>query len=103
MHCLRWPCLSDFIAGYGSRRGAAWLFLALFLFSLPLQAHCASPKQLYFKAEACYRELKASPAKQKYRSYWKKCINRFERVHETDPDGPWAAAGLYMTARLYAQ
>ena len=84
-------------------RGAACLLLGLFLFSLPAQGHCASPRQLYFKAEACYQDLKDAPAKQKYRSYWKKCIDRFERVHEADPDGPWAAAGLYMSGRLYAR
>lgn len=96
------PPLPDSIAGFVTR-AAAWLLLGLFLIGLPPQGHCASPKQLYFKAEACYQELKTSPARQKYRSHWKKCIDRFERVHEADPDGPWAAAGLYMTGYLYGQ
>ena len=29
-----------------------------------------TPKQAYFKAEACYKELRNSPAKMKYRHNW---------------------------------
>ncbi len=63
----------------------------------------ASSKALYFEAEACYRTLQKQPEKQKYRSYWLQCIRKFESVYETDPGGPWASAGLYMTGRMYQE
>lgn len=60
-------------------------------------------RRRYFSAEACYRDLQKHPGRQKYRSYWMKCISRFDSVHDLDPDGPWAAAGLFMEARLYRE
>lgn len=60
-------------------------------------------KARYFQAESCYKDLRHSPKKQKYRSYWKKCIDAYQSVYEYDPDGPWAAAGLYMAGRLYEE
>ncbi|HMA66298.1 MAG TPA: N-acetylmuramoyl-L-alanine amidase [Desulfosalsimonadaceae bacterium] len=71
--------------------------------SLPSPCRCESARQLYFKAESCYRQLTESPSEQKYRSNWKQCIAKFSRVYELDPDGRWAAAGLFMKARLYAE
>lgn len=68
---------------------------------------CASigttPNQLYFSAESCYQELKDNPDRQEYRSYWLDCIRKFEAVHDQDPDGPWAAAGLFMAGKLYQE
>ncbi|MCF8027464.1 MAG: N-acetylmuramoyl-L-alanine amidase [Desulfobacteraceae bacterium] len=63
----------------------------------------AAPNQLYFEAESCHRQLQKHPERQKYRSYWLKCIERFDAVHDRDPDGPWAAAGLYKAASLYRE
>lgn len=63
----------------------------------------ASPNELYFEAEAGYRELKQHPGRQKYRSYWLNCIEQFEKVHSTNPSGPWAAAGLYQAGSLYKE
>lgn len=78
---------------------------AAFICLLMVFWSCASigttPNQLYFSADACYEELKDSPERQKYRSYWLKCIREFEAVHSQDPDGPWAAAGLFMAGKLY--
>ncbi|MCF8036760.1 MAG: N-acetylmuramoyl-L-alanine amidase [Desulfobacteraceae bacterium] len=66
---------------------------------------CASigtpPNKLYFAAESCYQDLKDHPERQKYRSYWLDCIRKFEAVHRQDPEGPWAAAGLYMAGTMY--
>lgn len=67
----------------------------------PKAALPASPKAIYFKAESCYRDLRNHPEKQKYRHHWLGCIKQFESVYRADPDGPWAAAGLYMTGVLY--
>ncbi|MBC2716444.1 MAG: AMIN domain-containing protein [Desulfobacteraceae bacterium] len=68
---------------------------------------CASSgstsKNLFFQAEACRSELRKSPDKQKYRSYWFGCIRKFEAVHQQDPSGPWAAAGLFNMGSLYEE
>ncbi len=82
---------------------AVFLSLVFVCLSLPSRGGCESAKQLYFKAESCYQKLSGNPSRQKYRSYWKECIRKFARVHQADPSGPWAPAGLYMTAALYAE
>ena len=75
----------------------------LLCLGLPSSSWCESAKQSYFKAESCYQKLSRAPSKQTYRSNWKQCINQFARVHQINPEGAWAAAGLYMTANLYAE
>ena len=61
----------------------------------------ADTKDLYFSAEAVYRSFKKNPNKQKYRDNWLECIDKYKEVYRADPDGPWAAAGLYMAGTLY--
>jgi N-acetylmuramoyl-L-alanine amidase len=58
-------------------------------------------KKLFFSAEADYAALMSHPNQQKFRSYWMAVIKGFESVYRHDPDGPWAAAGLYMMANVY--
>ena len=65
------------------------------------QAFGADPRDAYFDAESCYRSLHQSPQKIKYRHNWQRCVKKFQSVYDQDPDGPWAAAGLYRTAKLY--
>jgi len=60
-------------------------------------------KEEYFKAEACYKQLRHSPKKQKYRENWLVCIEKFKMVYKQAPSGPWAAASLYMSGKLYAE
>ena len=67
----------------------------------PKATGSATPKASYISAEACYRDLRNSKQKMKYRSNWQRCIDKFESVYDKDPDGPWAAAGLFMAATLY--
>jgi N-acetylmuramoyl-L-alanine amidase len=51
----------------------------------------------YFKAEHCARSLpKGAPETE-----WIECIKQFYEVYKCDPDGRWAAAGLFQTALLY--
>ena len=57
----------------------------------------------YVQAEACYRKLRQSARRQKYRDQWLKCIEKFQAVYRQDPSGPWAAAGLYMSGQLYQE
>ncbi|MGD8469543.1 MAG: tetratricopeptide repeat protein, partial [Desulfobacterales bacterium] len=61
----------------------------------------AAPRDTYFEAETCYRNLRQNSQKMKYRHNWMRCIQKFQSVHKQDPDGPWAAAGLFMSAKLY--
>jgi N-acetylmuramoyl-L-alanine amidase len=68
---------------------------------VPVQTAGADSKKQYFKAEACYRELKGKPQLMKYRDRWLQCIDEFESVYRLDPAGAWAAAGLYMSGQLY--
>jgi len=57
----------------------------------------------YIKAEACYNKFCKSPQKQKYRHNWLNCIEKFQTVYRHDPSSPWAAAGLYMSGKLYQE
>jgi len=56
----------------------------------------------YREAESCYGNLRQNAGKMKYRENWMQCIDKFYNVYRSDPDGPQAAAGLFMTGRLYA-
>ena len=58
---------------------------------------------MYHDAETCYKKLRHSPQKVKYRHNWLRCIQKFQRVHSLDPSGPWAAAGLYKSGKLYRE
>jgi N-acetylmuramoyl-L-alanine amidase len=60
-------------------------------------------RDAYYGAEACYNELRSSSQKMKYRHHWQRCAEKFHDVYELDPTGPWAAAGLYMTGKLYQE
>lgn len=66
-------------------------------------SYAETAKAKYFKAEACYKKLRNSPEKQKYRENWFPCIKKFNAVYKHAPSGPWAAAGLYMSGKLYAE
>ena len=62
-----------------------------------------TPRQVYSQADVCYKKLRHSPHKMKYRHNWLRCIDKFQRVHRLDPSGPWAAAGLYKSGKLYQE
>lgn len=69
----------------------------------PLNGQATTPKKAYFEAEACYKKLRNSSQKMKYRENWLRCIEKFEKVYRLDPSGSWAPAGLYMSAKLYQE
>jgi len=77
------------------------------IFSIFAFCSCASggipANRLYFRAEARYRALEKDVEKQKYRSPWMECVYAFESVYKADPDGKWAAAGLFMAGRMYLE
>ena len=63
----------------------------------------ATAKGKYFKADACYKNLRKNAKKQKYRHNWLFCIEKFNGVYRHNPSGPWAAAGLYKAGKLYLE
>lgn len=69
--------------------------------STPKRTNLAKNK--YVKAEACYKKLLDNPKKQKYRDNWLSCIEKFQAVYRHDKSGPWAAAALYMSGKLYQE
>jgi len=66
-------------------------------------AYALTARDQFFKAEACYKKLRRSPRKIKYRDNWLRCINKFEAVYKKDSSGPWAAAGLFKSGELYRE
>ena len=67
----------------------------------PWTSSAATAKGKYYQAEACYKKLRNSVKRQKYRANWLACIDKFEAVYRHNPPGPWAAAGLYKSGELY--
>ena len=62
----------------------------------------AGPSDAFFEADACARDVRKSPQKQKSRASWVQCIDRFQAVYRQDPRGPWAPASLFNSGTLYA-
>jgi N-acetylmuramoyl-L-alanine amidase len=70
--------------------------------AISVQASAGSADEEYQAAEACYSNLQQNAAKVKYRENWLQCIDKFYAVYRNNPGGSQAAAGLFMTGRLYA-
>ena len=79
------------------------LLLWLIVFSFPQTSSSETTENLFYQGESCYQNLAKSSTKQKYRQYWLTCIEKFQDVYRREPTGPWAAAGLYMSGRLYLE
>ena len=79
--------------------------LACFIVSVtwPRASSADYAKKKYYRADACYKKLRHSPKKQKYRSFWLDCIKKYQAVYKHNPSGPWAPAGLYMSGTLYKE
>ncbi len=60
-------------------------------------------RKRYLEAEKTYRRLQKHPGWKKYRDKWMDVIDGFMAVHAVDPDGSWAAAGLYRAAVSYQE
>ncbi|MCG6910319.1 MAG: N-acetylmuramoyl-L-alanine amidase [Deltaproteobacteria bacterium] len=67
----------------------------------PGEANALTPKEQYYKAKDRYAHLLKNAAHQKRRDKWLACIDSFEKVYRMDPNGPWAAAGMFKSAELY--
>jgi N-acetylmuramoyl-L-alanine amidase len=66
-----------------------------------LTSDASTAKDRYAQADAGYRKLLNSPEKQKLRQNWIQCIEAYQSVYKSEPDGPMASAGLYMVGYLY--
>jgi N-acetylmuramoyl-L-alanine amidase len=73
------------------------------VFFLISPSYGLTARDTYAVAESCYKELRSSPKKMKYRDNWLRCIDKFMAVYKFDPTGPWAAAGLYKSGELYSE
>ncbi len=62
---------------------------------------CSSVRHQYFKAERKYNELKKSKTRKKYRVYWKKSIEAFEKAYKKDPKDQWAPVSMFYSGYLY--
>ncbi|MBW1893071.1 MAG: N-acetylmuramoyl-L-alanine amidase [Deltaproteobacteria bacterium] len=64
-------------------------------------ASAQTAKSKYFAADSAWKKLRNNPKRQKYRDQWFACIRRYEAVYKLDPNGEWAAAGLFKAGQLY--
>jgi N-acetylmuramoyl-L-alanine amidase len=83
---------------------ACWALLWVFCAGVFLPcdtAFAADLSKAFFEADACVRELRKTPAAQKLRQNWERCIDRFQAVYQQDPRGPWAPASLFQSGVLY--
>ncbi len=69
--------------------------------SAPAVPPPAKPSRQYLQAEACFKKLAGVRPTERNRREWMLCIGRFHSVYLQDPEGPSAAAGLYMEGLLY--
>ena len=81
---------------------ALWM-LAGGVLRAPIAAAAVSVETRFFEAETCQRELEADARRQQYRHHWLRCIDKFNAVYRQEPDGRWAAAGLFRAGALYLQ
>ncbi len=79
--------------------GLIWVAVAA-AFCAPATA-ASRAESLFYQADACQRKLQADPKQSKYRHHWLDCIEKFKAVYRQEPEGPWAAAGLYRAGELY--
>ncbi len=80
---------------------ACYLAFCIAVVMWPSISSASTAREKYYQAEACYKKLRNSPNRQKYRDQWLSCIEKFQAVYRHDPSGPWAAAGLYKSGELY--
>lgn len=78
------------------------ILLLLGFLGRPAPVTGAGPSDAFFEADACAREIRKSPPKQKVRANWTGCIDRFQAVFRQDPKGPWAPASLFNSGTLYS-
>lgn len=97
-------CHHEKICQKEMRTNPIHLWSAVFLFTVFLwipNIHATTAKEQYAQADACYQALLNSPEKQKLRHNWIRCIEDYQDVYKSDPNGPMASSGLYMVGYLF--
>ena len=64
-------------------------------------ASAVTAKEKYLQADRYYRWLKKNTKIQKYRDKWLVGIEKYQAVYRHDPNGPWAAAGMFRSGEVY--
>jgi N-acetylmuramoyl-L-alanine amidase len=77
--------------------------LLVVLLAFPAATSADNARTRYFEAENAYQKLLDTPRLRKYRHHWLRVIKGFQAVYDMDPDGSWAAAGLYRTGLTYIE
>jgi len=81
--------------------GCLLLGCALLLLLAPTAVSASEAREKFFEADRHYNRLKKNARLQQYRDKWLACIERYQDVYRHDPDGPWAAAGMFRSGELY--
>lgn len=86
-------------------RYALIFFCSIFIFSAITtnNGYADASKDNFLAADACYKVLRNSPSKMKYRHNWINCINKYQKISVKNPTSGWAPAGMYRAAQLYLQ
>ena len=84
-------------------RAMAFMVLVLFLISssYAFSAPCKTGECQYYRAEKSHKAFLKDTKAQKRRDRWMDVIDEYRKVAEIEPDGPFAAVGLYKTGTLY--
>ena len=80
-----------------------YFLICLIFFLTPAIASSLTARDQFFKAETCYKNLRHSSVKIKYRENWLRCVEAFESAYREDSNGPWAAAALFKAGELYQE
>jgi N-acetylmuramoyl-L-alanine amidase len=76
------------------------LFFILLSGIFPVNGWPDNAKDLYLKADACYKKLRNSESLKKKETEWLNCISKYEAIQRQYPESSWAPAGMYKAAQL---
>ena len=69
----------------------------------PCLCKALTAEQKFYKGQDCHQNLMDQTDKQKYRSNWFPCIDKFKEAYKQNPRGKLAAASLFMAGKLLKQ
>lgn len=69
----------------------------------PPAVRADTAEQTFYRAEVEYKKFKTDEKRTRFRDGWLRCIRKFEKAFQKDPDGRLAPASLYMAGELYRE
>ena len=93
--------ITEFVVNYSRIAIYFVICISICILIVSGKSWALSPKEKFYSAESCYKDLISSQEKQKSRHNWLMCIGLFQDVYTANPSGSWAAAGLYRSGQLY--